>query len=409
VPVAGGTTTNLETYDHTQIDDIPDPALDDNDWLTGTDPSGTAPNITFEGSADNTGNPTTSTSVTIPATVQNNDIILVSVANGDGTAQPTISDNSGVNNWTDGVNGGVVRHQAGTAMGGTVFWKRITNAATEASKVVSLSGMTGSTVANLSVRRGCVTSGSPVDGTPVSEGNASGNNTQAGITTLTDGAAVHVVVFYSDNTASTTNMTATSPATITKGGEIYSSGGNDSGLAHFREIKAAAGATGAISWSPGTNQISVSIAFALKPQSVAAQTVNTEVRAPMSNPTGTLATGAATGTLELLVGKLGSGSNPSVKVEAYESTDVNTLGSLLATIIADTAVSTLTSAGGVKLSNTFNQNIFTNPNNAIFKIVGTGASGGLVEVGALRWTAQKAVAAAQPVKLVGMVGIRGAA
>jgi hypothetical protein len=388
------------TGSHTDIDEDPDGTITDA-GLIGSDPSGTPPNITFEGSVDNTGNPTTSTSVTIPATVNDGDIILVSVVNGDGTAQPTISDNSGVGNWTDNTNGGVAKFQAGTAMAGAVFWKRITNQAVERSKVVSLGGITGSTCANLSVRRGCVASGSPIDGTPVSEGNASGNNTQAGITTLTDGAAVHVVVFYSDNTAVTTNMVATSPATITKGGEIYSSGGNDSGLAHFREIKATAGATGAFTWAPGTNQVSTSIAFALKPASSPAQTVNTQADVAMGNPVGALATGAGTGEIRSRIRKKGTGSDPQGRIELR-----NAAGTLLGTPVTDRAI-TESDANGQTANAFFNQSIILNSADVVLRFVGTGASGGLAELVAVEWNAQ--IATVANVDLSGTLAGGGAA
>ncbi len=374
----GGQTTNLSTYDYTAIDESPDSP--DANWLTGTDPSGTPPNIQRITGADNVGNPTTSTSVTVP-TVQVDDIILVSVTNGDGTAQPTISDNSGVGSWTNGTGGGVVKHQAGTAMAGTVFWKRITNAGSETGATVSLSGMTGSTVANIGVWRGCVTSGSPVDVTPVGEGNNSGDNSMAGITTATDGAQVILNVFYSDNTASTTSMaTATSPGALTKHTEIYSSGGSDSGLATASEVKATAGATGNFTWAPGTAQISVSIGFALKPFSVAGATTNTEVRAPMADPTQTLATGSTSGKIRALVRKLGNGTNPQCKLEVR-----NAAGTLLATALANTAVS---STSGVVLSGDFDQTNISNPTDVVVWVVGTGAAGGLVEVGAIEWQAK---------------------
>jgi hypothetical protein len=376
-----GLTPNTDPSAYQTIDDDPDSG--GTDFLTGTDPSGTPPDIQRITGADNTGNPTTTTSVTVP-TVQVNDIILVSVVNGDGTAQPTISDNSGVGSWTNGTGGGVVLHQTGTAMAGTVFWKRITNAGSESGAVVSLSGMTGSTCANVGVWRGCVTSGSPVDGTPVGEGNASANNTQAQITTATDGARVILNVFYSDNTAVTTNMaTATSPGALTKHTEIYSSGGNDSGLATASAVKTTAGATGAFTWAPGTNQISASIGFALKPHFVAGSTTNTKVEAIMDNPVNTLATGTATGQIKIQVKKLGSGTNPTVKAEIHE----NASGTVLATAIADTAVSDTTS-GGIVLTGTFNQSVITNPANVEVWVIGTGASGGLVEIGAVEWNAQ---------------------
>jgi hypothetical protein len=357
-------------------------------YLGGTDPSGISPNITFEGTADNPGNPTTATTITIPATVQNNDIIIVSVVNGDGTAQPTISDNSTVNNWTDGINGGVVKHQAGTAMAGTVFWKRITNASLEAGATVSLSGMTGSTCANLSVRRGCVTSGSPVDGTPVSESNASGNNTQAGITTLTDGAVVQLAIFYSDNTNATSGYTATSPATLTERNEITSSGGQDSGLAVAADIKATAGATGAFSWNPGTAQISVSIAYALKPASQAASTVNTNVRAAVEDPVDTMVTGSNTGVITAVLRRLGNGATDPTAVIRLRRAGINT-------DIAASGSLTIDQTSFTAETFSFDQSVLSgNGSDVEVFVEGTGVSGALVEVDYIKWDAQTQAASA---------------
>ena len=113
------------------------------------------------------------------------------------------------------------------------------------------------------------------------------------------------------------------------------------------------------------------------------QTVNTEVRAPMTDPVGTLATGATSGTLKIRVGKKGTGSNPQVRAELR-----NAAGTLLGTPIANTTVSALASAGGVELTNTFNQSLVGSGSDVVVWVVGTGASGGLVEVDSIEWVAQ---------------------
>jgi hypothetical protein len=368
----------------TDIDQDPDGTITDA-GLVGSDPSGTPGTITHEGGADNTGNPTTSTSITIPATVNNNDIITVSAVNAGATATGSISDNSGVGSWSNGTDGGQVATANGNTMAGTVWWKRITNQTSERSATISISGMTDSTCANLGIYRGCVTSGSPIDGTPVGEANASANNTQAGITTLTDNAMVCLSIFYSDNTNVTTAHAATSPASLTERAEITSSGGADSGISHASAIKTTAGATGNFTWSPGTNQISISIAFALKPALIP-QTVNTQADVAMADPTGTLKIGALTGEIRARFRKKGTGSNPQGRIELRQA------GATVATPIVNTTV-TESDADGQLVGGSFDQDLIDGaPTDVTCRFVGTGAAGGLCELVAVEWNAELFVA-----------------
>jgi hypothetical protein len=112
-------------------------------------------------------------------------------------------------------------------------------------------------------------------------------------------------------------------------------------------------------------------------------TVNTKVEALMGNPTAVLATGAGTGEIRIQAKKLGSGSNPQVRAEIHE----NASATVLATPIANTTVSDTTSDGTV-LSGTFDQSVITAPNDVEVWIIGTGASGGLVEIGSAEWNAE---------------------
>jgi hypothetical protein len=105
-----------------------------------------------------------------------------------------------------------------------------------------------------------------------------------------------------------------------------------------------------------------------------AQTINTEVRAPMTDPSSSLSA-TANGTLKIRVGKKGTGTNPQVRAELR-----NAAGTLLGTPIANTTVSALASAGGVELTNTFAQSLIGAGTDVVVWVVGTGASGGLVEV-----------------------------
>lgn len=210
------------------------------------------------------GNPTTSATATIPATVNDGDILILSVCNAGATGPGnTPTDTSGVGSWTQKGSG------AGTAMGASVWYKRVTAQALERLATVTKAGQTDSTSLILTPYRGCLASGDPFDVSPVYENNASADNTHAQITTLTDGAFVCLDVAYSDNTAVTISQSTTSPGALTERLEVASTGGGDSGLAHASAEKATAGATGAFTWNPTTDQISVSAVYALKPEPVA--------------------------------------------------------------------------------------------------------------------------------------------
>jgi hypothetical protein len=122
----GATSTNLSSYDYTTLDDDPDAG--GTDFLTGTDPSGVYASITHRSSTPATGTTqttTTSTTATIPSDVVNGDIMVFTVTNGDATAQPTVSDNSGIGSWT------LIQNAAGTAVGVSSWYKRVTNQTTE--------------------------------------------------------------------------------------------------------------------------------------------------------------------------------------------------------------------------------------------------------------------------------------
>ena len=218
--------------------------------------------ITFEGFAVHSGNPTTSATLTIPATVVNGDIILVSTSNGGGTVAGTCTDNSGVGSWTQKA------FQAGVSMGGSVFWKRITNQTSERGATITKGGQTDSTACGLAVYRGCVASGDPFDVTPVSESNPFPNNTQAGITTVTDGAMVCLDIAVTEDQKNPNSQSTTSPGVLTERYDAQSTGGADAEIAHASALKASAGATGAFTWTMDANHDTVSIGYALKPGAI---------------------------------------------------------------------------------------------------------------------------------------------
>lgn len=216
--------------------------------------------ITNPGNATGAGTAaTTSDTITIPAGVQANDIMVVAVTNRDATTDPTVVDNEGAGSWQK-----IANQNAQTNGAGTLWWKRAT--ANSASKTVTCSGATGSISCGLSYFRGAslATATAGVFGTAVGEANASGNEVQAGITTGRDASwVIHAVFVTSNDTLNPGNRTATSPTSIAELWEDVSSGGSDCSCSLAAAEKASAGATGNISWSM-TDGTTASIAVELR-------------------------------------------------------------------------------------------------------------------------------------------------
>lgn len=196
---------------------------------------------------------TTSCTATIDAAVQSGDVLVLDVVNRDSTANVSVTDNdTGGNTWTLKTN-----QAANTNGSGQRWWKRATSGT--AGKTITVSGATGSVACAGQAYSGCEASGDPL-GATVGEANASANETQAGITTTRSLSWVlHMVACTSNDTLNPGNRTATSPTTITERGEGTSSGGSDCSVSHASAEKAAAGATGNISWSQ-TNGTGASMA-----------------------------------------------------------------------------------------------------------------------------------------------------
>lgn len=215
--------------------------------------------ISFISNALGATNSTTSFSITLPTT-QANDILICEFTHrgtGNGTIGGTSVTTGGLT-WT-------LKHSqlyATSAFSGKTYWTRATG--DHAGQTVTGSSLTNSCAAILTVYRGCVTTGDPLaDATIVGEQNASGNETQAEITTATNGAYVVLVVANSPDVAVSTQA-CTSPGTLAERAERLSTGGTDTSIAHASEAKATAGATGALTWAQ-TNGASGSWAYALVP------------------------------------------------------------------------------------------------------------------------------------------------
>ena len=222
-------------------------------------PASEISDITFVANALGATNSTTSFSITLPTT-QTDDILILEFAHrgtGDGTIGGTSITTGGLT-WT-------LKHSqlfGSSAFSGKTYWTRATG--NHGGQTVTGASLTNSCAAILTQYRGAATSGDPLsDATIVGEENASGDETQAEITTATNKAWVVLVVVNSPDLAVST-QSSTSPGTLTERAERLSTGGTDSSIAHASAEKVTAGATGALTWAQ-TNAASGSWAYAIKP------------------------------------------------------------------------------------------------------------------------------------------------
>ena len=204
---------------------------------------------------------TTSFSITLPATAAG-DIIILEFCHR-GTGNGTIGGTYTGPAFT-------LKHSqlfAASAFSGKTYWSRATG--NHSGQTVTGSGLTNSCAAFVTIYRGALASGDPLaDATIVGEENASGNETQAQITTATDGSYTVLMVVNSPDLAVATQA-CTSPGTLTERAERLSTGGTDSSIAHASAEKATAGATGAFTWTQ-TNAASGSWAYAIEAEPVVA-------------------------------------------------------------------------------------------------------------------------------------------
>lgn len=223
--------------------------------------------ISFVASAIGQSNSTTSFSITLPTT-QAGDIIILEFAHrgtGDGTIAGTY----------DGPAFTLKHSQlfASSLYSGKTYWSRATG--NHSGQTVTGSGLINSCAAIVTVYRGAISSEDPLaDATIVGEQNASRNETQAQITTMTDGAWVVLMVVNSPDYAVSTQA-CTSPGALTERAERLSTGGTDSSVSHASAEKTSAGATGAFTWAQ-TNAVSGSWAYAIKPGVVPVELTNVD-------------------------------------------------------------------------------------------------------------------------------------
>jgi len=200
---------------------------------------------------------TTSFTITIPA-VLDGDIGVLDFTHR-GTGDGSVTDNVGAG-WARETG----QLFATSTFSGQLYWKRFEQA--DSGGVITATALTDSCAGVLTVYRNCIGTGNPFTGaaTIVGEENASGDETQAQITTLVDNCMVCLAVYNSPDLA-VAGETATNPATLIERSERLSTGGTDSSVAHSSEVRTTAGATGAFNWTQ-TNAASGSMAYALQPR-----------------------------------------------------------------------------------------------------------------------------------------------
>lgn len=203
---------------------------------------------------------TTSLSLTIPADVVTDDILVVGVINGGADADPSVSDDdTGGNAWTKKY----TQTHSTDGSRGTIWWKRAT--ANTASKTISVTGCTDSCAGYVSVYSGRIATGDPFDSVGTSESNAAGDESHASITPTTNGCDVCFSVLCGDNDAAST-VACTDPGSLTIRAQDTNSGGVDTNAAIADAPQSTANATGAFTWAQ-IDDVTVSFAFALLPAS----------------------------------------------------------------------------------------------------------------------------------------------
>ncbi len=195
----------------------------------------------------------TTLNITLP-TVQADDVMLLEYTHR-GTGTGTLG-GAGGSGWTNKLS-----RTYNTSMSAHLYYKRCDGS--ESGDALTVSGLTDSCAGCVTVYRGCVTSGDPIEA-GTSEENASANESHAAITTLTNGAFVVLTVANTPDLAVTSPST-TSPGALTQRAERLNTTGTDTSICHNSAEKTGAGTTGSLTWAQ-TNAISASFAYALTPQ-----------------------------------------------------------------------------------------------------------------------------------------------
>jgi hypothetical protein len=141
------------------------------------------------GASNNEANPSSSFTITIPGTVQTDDVLYVSFHTNSGASATVVDDDTGGNTWTD--LGDVINNN-------NQVHRKVATSGT-ASKTITVATNVGSTrlCGLLDVYSGVDTS-SPNDAI-APESNASGDETSTGITPSVAGCFIHASIFSTGN------------------------------------------------------------------------------------------------------------------------------------------------------------------------------------------------------------------
>ncbi|MEY4942837.1 MAG: hypothetical protein RL254_1018, partial [Planctomycetota bacterium] len=211
---------------------------------------------TFFAGASGGTNPTTSTTITIPASLPTTSVLCLHFTSGghtSGTGQPTVTDNNSGAAWA--------QRQFSTDRKAQWWWKRYE--ASLSGKTITISGAVNSLSARLVVIENVYSTGDPFTDF-AEEPNASGDESHAAITpTYASGAVVFAVYNYGNDNAVTSVTAATTGNPGESTGHL-STGGLDTGTHVAVWNNHAASTTGAITWAQ-TNDATYSHVYAVRP------------------------------------------------------------------------------------------------------------------------------------------------
>lgn len=282
--------------------------------------------------AASTNNPTTSFSITIPASVQAGDDLYVAATSRDhtsGTALATCTDNdTGGNTWT-------LKHNPADRKT-YVWWKKATSAT--ASKTITVAGCVGSSAGGVIA----VSGGRGGDPTfdIVTESNGPGDESHASFTPTNADSYVMMAIYNVANDETVSNSTWATLGTpdASAGWQKLSTGGSDCGSALVGKAQVGGpSATGAFTWSQNNNTV---------------RTTQWTV-APFEAKTGTVtATGGGVATLTAASPRTATvtatgGGVATVTQKTVRTATIAATGGGIATVTQKTSrVATVTATGG---------------------------------------------------------------
>ena len=199
--------------------------------------------ISHVGSVAGAANQTTTCTITLNFATAAGDIVFVAFTNGGADAlASSITGTAGLTFASVVSTTGA----ASTDMSGALYWARATG--DHNGQTVIGNGFTNSSAGEVTVLRGCKSSGDPFAATN-SVLNASGTNTLTAVNASGVAGCWAMLALCTDDNITSTGTVATDPATVTIRGEHLSAGGVDTGALIAAAAMSGAGSTGGFSWS----------------------------------------------------------------------------------------------------------------------------------------------------------------